>query len=359
MICCLCLWLPKLSAEEAPDSLPVRSSLFIIPNVAYQPETDFAFGVAGAYYAKSRDISRINSMSGSMYYTLRNQFLLNLSPKFYFGAGKYYLHSNLKLQSYPDFYYGRGKRLLAERQAYISRKLEVNNEIQREVLTHFFIGAQLSLITEFARLVTDSARLKQQIFEHYGTAGWELYRNISFGAVLRYDSRDNPFYPYCGLFLRTAFDLSSTHLLSSYSLRRFSFDLRHYISTWQGQVAAWQVLLKGAWGSRGILPFQLLPSLGGRDAGRGFPAGMYSDNLLALWQGEYRIPIYKRLKASFFLSAGDVFNSSNAKGSGIKLGYGAGLRFRLNDARVHLRLDLARNNWDKTLRFYITATEAF
>jgi hypothetical protein len=50
-----------------------------------------------------------------------------------------------------------------------------------------------------------------------------------------------------------------------------------------------------------------------------------------------------------------VYNPSIHK---IKVGYGAGLRFRLNDARVHLRLDVAGNN-DGEVKFYITATEAF
>ena len=43
----------------------------------------------------------------------------------------------------------------------------------------------------------------------------------------------------------------------------------------------------------------------------------------------------------------------------LKVAYGAGLRYRLNDARVHLRFDVAKNNYGEKLQFYITATEAF
>ena len=51
------------------DSVAVRKSLFIIPHPAYQQETSWSVGVAGGYYFKSKDISRIISISGSADYT--------------------------------------------------------------------------------------------------------------------------------------------------------------------------------------------------------------------------------------------------------------------------------------------------
>ena len=92
---------------------------------------------------------------------------------------------------------------------------------------------------------------------------------------------------------------------------------------------------------------------------RGFRQGMYRDNVLLLLQTEYRIPVYKRLKAAVFCSAGDVINSRKSQIDKLKVAYGAGLRYRLNDARVHLRFDVAKNNYGEKLQFYITATEAF
>jgi outer membrane translocation and assembly module TamA len=103
----------------------------------------------------------------------------------------------------------------------------------------------------------------------------------------------------------------------------------------------------------------MLPTVGGRDMLRGFRQGMYRQNVMLMAQTEYRLPIYKRLKAAFFCSAGDVVNSYDYKSDKLKIAYGAGLRYRLNDARVHLRLDFARNNYGDKLQFYITATEAF
>jgi outer membrane translocation and assembly module TamA len=86
---------------------------------------------------------------------------------------------------------------------------------------------------------------------------------------------------------------------------------------------------------------------------------MYRDNLMALLQTEYRFPVYDRLKAAVFVSAGDVMNFQSPVVDKLKIAYGAGLRYRLNDARVHLRVDIAKNNYGEKLQFYITATEAF
>ena len=86
---------------------------------------------------------------------------------------------------------------------------------------------------------------------------------------------------------------------------------------------------------------------------------MYRENVMMLLQTEYRLPVYKRLKVAIFASAGDVVNSENYQIDKLKIAYGAGLRYRLNDARVHLRFDIAKNNYGEKLQFYITATEAF
>lgn len=60
-----------------------------------------------------------------------------------------------------------------------------------------------------------------------------------------------------------------------------------------------------------------------------------------------------------FCSAGDVLSSGDCQTDKLKVSFGAGLRYRLNDARVHLRLDVAKSNYNDKIQVYITATEAF
>jgi len=343
---------------EPKDSIASRRSLFIIPHASYQQETSLAPGIAFGYYFKSKDISRISSFSGSAVYTFRNQFMFNLTPKIFFGKDKWYLYSNLNFRNYPDYYFGIGNKPGNIKQAYTSRNLSLLAQPQYMVSKHFLVG--LSLSTRFERILTDSTfeNIKTVIFNQFGSSGWEPFSLTNVGFVAAYDTRDNQFYPQNGIFAKTSFTVSIAGWGSSYSLQELSVDFRQYVPLFDSHVFAWQVYCDGVFGANGI-PFELLPTLGGRDLMRGFRQGMYKENVLMMVQTEYRLPVYKRLKAAVFCSVGDVMNSSGYQINKLKVAYGAGLRYRLNDARVHLRLDFAKNNYGDKLQFYITATEAF
>jgi len=345
-----------LAAEE--DTIVSRKSLFLIPHAAYQQETSWSGGVAFGYYFKSKDISRISSVSGSAVYTMLNQFMLNISPKLYFSDKKYFLYANLNLRNYPDYYFGIGNKPQNLKAGYISRNFNVTLQPQYLISKQLYVGLSLSFKAE--NLQTDSATpfLQQNIYSVYGDAGWKPFRQFTSGVVAAFDSRDNQFYPEKGMFAKAMAGVSPVWLGNTYSLSEFSMDFRNYQPVFRKHNLALQAYMSGVFGRNGV-PFQLLPTLGGRDLMRGFRQGMYRENLLFLVQTEYRLPVYKRLKAALFCSAGDVINADDFKIDKLKFGYGAGLRYRLNDARVHLRFDIAQNNYGEKLQFYITATEAF
>ena len=348
----------NISAQEQSDSIAARKSLFIIPNASYQQETSWAFGVSGGYYFKSTDLDRISSISGSAYYTLLNQFSFNITPKIFFKGGKYYLYSSLNIQNSPDFYYGTGNTPRSLEQPYTSQNISIVLQPYYAVTRNLLVGGILSFRSERVKTDDTFEANKQYIFDNYGEAGWKPYSVTNIGATVMYDTRDNHFYPYRGIFAKATLELSQAGWLSDYSLQHVSFDVRQFVPLFNDHVWAWQVYAKGTFGRNGI-PFQLLPTIGGRDVVRGFRAGMYRDNILFAAQTEYRIPIYKRLKAATFIGTGDVLSTNDYKVDKLKFAYGAGLRFRLNDARVHFRVDLAKNNYNNKLEFYITATEAF
>lgn len=351
-----CFSAPFFAAEK--DTIASRKSFFLIPHAAYQQETSWSGGVAFGYYFKSNDVSRISSISGSAVYTVLNQFMLNISPKLYFSDKKYFLYANLNLRNYPDYYFGVGNSAQNLKVGYVSRNFNVTLQPQYLVSKELYVGLQLSYKTE--SLLTDSSDifLNQNIYNKYGNAGWKPFGQFTAGVVAAFDSRDNQFYPEQGLFAKALIGSSPSWLGNTFNLNEFSIDVRKYQPVFKNHTIALQTYISGIFGKNGV-PFQLMPTLGGRDLMRGFRQGMYRENMLFLFQSEYRLPIYKRLKASLFCSVGDVLNSSDYKIDKLKFGYGAGLRYRLNDARVHLRFDIAKNNYGEKLQFYITATEAF
>ena len=340
------------------DSIVSRRSLFIIPHPGYQQETSWSGGLAGGYYFKSNDLSRISSISGSADYTLLNQFMFNITPKIYVGKNKWYLYSNLNFKKYPDFYYGIGNKPTDIKQTFTSRNISLTLQPQYALTREVLIGAILG--GRYESLTTDSnfQFIRDRVYTEYGKAGWEPFSEINLGFLISYDSRDNHFYPQKGIFAKSTLSAAKAGWGSNYSVTDLSLDFRQYISIFRNHIFAYQAYYSGSY-SKNEIPFQLLPTLGGRDLMRGFRQGMYRDNVLMLLQTEYRIPVYKRLKAAVFMSAGDVVNSADYKIEKLKLAYGAGLRYRLNDARVHLRVDLAKNNYGEKWQFYITATEAF
>lgn len=358
LIALLFISIAGVSQEVTTDSVVSKRSLFIIPHASYQQETSVAPGIAYGYYFKSKDISRISSVSGSAIYTFRNQFTFNITPKIFFHSTKWYLYSNLNFRNYPDYYFGIGNKPTDTKQAFTSQNVSLLLQPQYNITKHLLIGASLS--ARFERVLTDSTfeSNRDAIFQHFGKYGWEPYSLLNAGIVAAFDSRDNQFYPQKGIFAKSFFTATKADWGSSYSLQEFSFDFRQFLPLFGSHVLAWQVYYNGIFGANGI-PFELLPTVGGRDILRGFRQGMYRENVLALAQVEYRLPIYKRLKAAVFCSSGDVMSSTDYKIEKLKVAYGAGLRYRLNDARVHLRLDFAKNNYGDKLQFYITATEAF
>jgi len=354
----LLLFSLNLVAQVLPDSIASRRSYIIIPYAFYQQETSVAPGITGGYYFKSNDLSRISSVTGSVIYTFLNQFVFNLTPRMYFDQGKLFVYSNLSIRDYFDYYYGIGNKQTDTKQAFTSQSVAMVVQPQYIVSKYFFVGGTLSV--RYERIQSDSTldANKETLFARYGRYGWNPYSQWSIGALAAYDTRDNQFYPQKGIFAKTTLDVSKAGWGSTYSTKELCLDYRQYVPLFDKQVFAWQFYYKGIYGNKGI-PFQLLPTVGGRDMLRGFREGMYRDNVLMMLQTEYRLPIYKRLKGAVFLSAGDVMNSSGYHIDKLKVAYGAGLRYRLNDARVHLRFDLAKNNYGDNLQFYITASEAF
>ena len=356
-------------AKEKTDSVSshyaVPRSWFLVPAGFYQEETSLGLGLNGGYYFKSKSLDRISSISGSAFYTLLNQVKINLNARSYLADDKVALFGNLQLRHYVEHYYGISNDINAlvgveegNSNIYTSQSFDVN--IQPFYNFTRNISAGLYFRARGERMMKFNEPLEANVEEYkkrYGDAGWDDYFMWGIGAQFMYDTRDNMFYPQkFSNFLKLNVTTYNKALGSSFSYTGIDLDFRQYIPTWLGQVFAWQVKFETALGSE--VPFQMLPTVGGSDNIRGIRERKYIDNSMFEVQMEYRIPIWWRLKAAVFCSVGDVFDIYNPSIVKPKVGYGVGLRCRINAARVNLRVDVAGNNYGEW-KFYITATEAF
>jgi len=342
----------------ADDSIASRKSVFVIPHASYQQETSWSAGIAAAYYFKSSDLGQISAVTGSVTYTLNNQFIVNVTPRIYSKNKNWLFAGNLYLQKYPDFYFGTGGNTTILKVGYISRNFNLTLQPQYIVNKRIYIGGLLSYKASNVSVDSTDSFMEEQIYSVYGDAGWRGFNQLSLGIVAAFDSRDNQYFPERGLFMKSVLSFTPKWLVKSFPLADFQIDTRYFKSIVNGQVLALQGVVSGVL-SGDEIPFQLMPTIGGADLFRGFRRGMYRQNFTALVQSEYRVSLYKRLKSVAFFTLGNVFDSHFAANSKLKIAYGAGLRYRLNDARVHLRFDIAKNNYGDKLQFYITATEAF
>ncbi|MCQ2337291.1 MAG: hypothetical protein MJ010_08980 [Paludibacteraceae bacterium] len=347
----------------------VKRSWFAVPIAFYQEETSVGFGATGGYYFNSSSLSKISSISGSVIYTILNQAKVNINPRIYSKNKKWYFTGNANFKYYPDIYYGIGNgglpktayldsvNLAGKGMHYTSESFEIKFSPSYYVLDNFAVGLNLAFQWE-KMIVKDSNKgTYQEIKNVYGSAGWNPYFMWGLGAYIQYDSRDNQFYPQkFSNFVKLSALTYNKALGSSYDVTSVTLDVRQYIPTWVGQVFAWQVYADARFGRD--VPFRMLPTIGGSDNLRGFRERKFTDKFMWMVQAEYRIPIWWRLKAAVFCSFGDVMDIYDPTYNKLKVGYGLGLRCRLNQARVNLRFDVSFNNYGE-YKFNITATEAF
>ncbi|MBO7315545.1 MAG: BamA/TamA family outer membrane protein [Paludibacteraceae bacterium] len=334
-----------------------KHTFYVVPTINYQPETSWGFGVAGANYFKYTDEKRISNLSYGVEYTLKNQFSVSVYPKIYFTSSNWYLYANLGYKRYPNAFFGIGnsyeKSSLEKKISYNSNAFFMNVQPQYFLTDKWLIGVAMSMRWE--KLIGN------QVFptEIIGVKPYFLW---GIGGVVSYDSRNNLFYPTSGMFFKTLFHYYEPYLGNSFRMGQFSAEFRQFVTIYKEFVFAWQAKTEMAFGD---VPFQLLPTFGGCDQMRGFRNGRWRDDMSIFLQAEFRLPIWWRLKAAVFGSIGDVYNWNDWNFSIPKIAYGAGLRLRLNKAKVNLRFDVARQNYDdwKNFRkgwgFYFTASEAF
>lgn len=328
-----------------------------IPTVAYQPETNWAFGVAGAYYFNLQQ-EKTSDLAFDMAYTLNKQWNVNVSSTMYFGGNKrWFMSTNLGFKRYPDLFYGIGNqknRLLQTPIHYSSDIVNITAQPHYYITNHWSVGANVTLRWEKPTTTANS----DSISTFCATTGLDKpFLMFGLGGVVSYDSRDRQFYPSRGIFFKTVASYYEPYLGSSYRMGKIASEFRQFVPIYKDLIFAWQASTEWTLGRE--KPFQLLPTLGGMDLLRGVRRGEWRDDVMMAVQTELRIPIWRFIKASVFASVGDVYNLENWQWSTPKIGYGAGVRVALNRAKVNIRFDVARQNYDDNWSFYLTIREAF
>jgi hypothetical protein len=338
------------SADGAtPDSDGRLASWYAFPTLFYTPETRLGGGATGGIFAGGA--SQPSSVQGDVSVTLNAQYAVNLRAERYRRGGRQRFFTEMAVSEYPDVFYGLGPTTTdAMEETFTDRYVNVLLQMERRVAPGWRVGLRVrgrhDAITEVER---------SGLLDGPGIPGHDGATIVGIGPVVTRDTRDRLFYPHRGQ-LVMAYALGHAGWWgSTFDFTRIVLDARQYVPLGHRHVVGLQAYGEAV---SGTAPFTVLPRLGGPLRMRGYLEGRFRDDVYATVQGAWRFPLWGRFAGGLFASTGAVAGRLDRFGSdGLEVAGGGGLRFRLNDEGVHIRVDYALSKEGGGL--YITAMDAF
>lgn len=328
-------------------------SWFLIPSLFYLPETSLGVAVAGGVHGTISGAARPSSLHAAVLGTVRAQASVDVTSHLVLAA-PVILDGNARVSRYPDRFFGIGPETPASAaEDFTARYVEVllaPRFVSRGERLGF--GPRFHFRAEAAPQVQPGGALAAGTIP--GSHGY-VATGLGLGAL--WDDRNDLYEPSHGRYAEAWYieypgDVGRGHG----EFGRGALDYRQFFALPPGEVLAVNAYLEGA---RGSTPFELLPKLGGDRFLRGFRAGRYRANLMYVLQAEYRFPLVWRFGGAAFAGIGGVASSiAGVFHAPIRPAGGGGLRFRLTEDRVQIRLDVA---WGESAvpAFYVIVFEAF
>lgn len=179
---------------------------------------------------------------------------------------------------------------------------------------------------------------------------------IRTGLFWDLDRLDNPGYPRRGAHYRVTFNDYRDVTFSRYSFKRLDAETTAYLPVMHDRdVIAVRARVTYANNKPGnIVPFYMLPTLGGGNSLRAFDEFRYRDENALLVNAEYRIGVHKMVDVALLGDAGKVahdYQDINPKG--LIADYGAGVRFH-GPTQTLFRFDVARGREGPRYLFKMT-----
>ena len=334
---------------------------FTDPDTAYltfgglYPSGGFAPGVA---LRRSFGHARFNT---GVAYSLRNYKLVHASLGFPELAGnRLEVDTHVRLDDATQVpFYGLGNDSVKENRVnYGLRSLEAGGRVAFKPVRWFRIGGGLAL-----RKIEDRAGVgtHPSIETFAGSPAPGLFEEARYRQATAFtaiDWRESPGYTRRGgLYSLALHDFNDTDNLLSF--RRVDAEVQqflpilkeHWVLAFRGLVQTTDV------DDNQVVPYYLLPSLGGARRHRGYSDFRFQDRHMLLVSGEYRWIPSRVIDMALFVDAGKVARDrADLDFNGLKTAYGIGMRIH-GPTFTPLRLDVARGK--EGVRVHITGGVAF
>ena len=365
----------RLFHKERKDNLqtkhdPWKLHFAIVPAVGYTLQTGWAAIAASniGFFTTSDTIAKVSNILASVAYSQYNQTILPFQANIWTAKNKYNIIIDWRYLDYPSDTYGLGGHTeLLNGYTINFSYIKLHQSVMKEVARNLLVGMgyyydRLWNIEE----VNPPANVKTS-FERYDNNGALVKeKSTSSGFVLRgqYDSRINQINPINGWYVSAVFRPNYTWLGSDNNWTSLQVDARKYIpltSNAKNILALWNF----DWLTpSGKPPYLLLPSTGWDDyfnTGRGYIQGRYRAKQFIYNEAEYRFQISNNglFGGVLFANAQSFSSQFSNQFKNFEIGYGAGIRFKLNKlSGANLCVDYGFGT-DGSRGFFVNIGEVF
>ncbi len=316
-----------------------NKKLVLFPVLVHSPEYLWGAGIAGTYFFRRKhdSTSRTSNLKNVTFYTLRKQLVFATQGTIYFPNEKYIFHFIVSYSHFPDRFWGLGNETPASNEEnYVITQYDIHPELLRRVVSHFYLGISYEYQDVFSFKYNKDGT---SLFDTENITGRNGGHISGAGILITWDSRDNAFSPSKGFYLQYSVGYYRDFLGSNFNFTLRNLDIRKYFSLKKNRILAFQFNLISTIGNT---PIRDLGTMGSSSYMRGYYDGRYTDFNMIAFQGELRLPIYKRWGLTTFAGIGrvgdhlqDVFSLQNLKPS-----VGIGIRYALRPSeKINLRAD--------------------
>lgn len=323
-----------LAAVTGDTITPPPSPWIWFPVVAGAPETGVGAGVVVGWFEAGGVGPRPSSVVATAMVTTKGNRILSVFPELFLLNGRLKIAGEIQAQEYPDVFFGVGPGTTeAMEEDFTSRSLAAEVGVSVEAWPGLWVGGLL--VARHDRLVETESGALLSTGSVSGSAGGTT---SGVGALAVLDTRDNLYAPRRGFHGEGRVVVFSDAFGSDHRFDRVTMDLRHYVTVARGATLATRAF---AATTRGEPPFYALPQIGAQGLLRGYREGRFRDRAAAAAELELRFPLTGRFGAALFGGLGGVApRLSDLPGlADLERTAGAGLRFRLNEGGVNLRVD--------------------
>lgn len=335
-------------------------TLAVLPAAGYTPSTGFQYGldVSGTRYFGDPQNTDLSIFDAYGALSTGGLALLQVQHNVYTNGNKWNIQGSWNIGKTVMLDHGIGTTGTDLGLFTLNyRFLKLSEYVYKEVFSNFYAGAGIS-VNYYTKIDNDpqvsshplSFNEEYSLLNNYSPTGY-----FANGLVLnlQYNTRDQPYRPYRGMYVDFLLRMNRKWMGSEQSAVQMKTELRKYFSLSQKNPE--HVLAYWLWASyllKGSLPYLELPGTGGdRDqrTGRAYTIGRFKGPTFIYNEMEYRFPITrnKLLSGVAFVNVESASDQVNTELFDYwELGAGGGLRILFNKhTRSNLCIDYGVGNF--------------